>query len=211
MSKEDPIQAQLIAARRQQILQAAVQAFSEKGFHRATIKDIAKIARIADGTIYIYFGNKQEILLAILDLINESESRAEDFARSETMDLREYMQMYIRERLNTLSSAGLAILRVLFSEVLINEELRELYFQRTLLPTMQLGERYFQQWIDEGKLQTQDAATAMRLVASTFLGVVMMRLVGDPFMESNWEQISEYTTEFVLSGLEVKNDSSTND
>ena len=39
MTHDDPIQAQLIAARRTQILDAATKVFAEKGFERATIKD----------------------------------------------------------------------------------------------------------------------------------------------------------------------------
>src|SRR5579884_1574030 len=45
----DPIQAQLIAARRKQILEAAVKVFAEKGFHQTTIKEIAIEAGIAQG------------------------------------------------------------------------------------------------------------------------------------------------------------------
>jgi AcrR family transcriptional regulator len=48
---QDPIGAMLVAARRTQILDAAIAVFSEKGFHRATIKEIARVAAIADGTI----------------------------------------------------------------------------------------------------------------------------------------------------------------
>ncbi len=48
----DPIQALLATARRTQILDAAITVFSEKGFHRATIKEMARVAGIADGTIY---------------------------------------------------------------------------------------------------------------------------------------------------------------
>ena len=44
----DPIQELVTAARRKQILDAATQVFAEKGFHRATIKDIARVAGIAD-------------------------------------------------------------------------------------------------------------------------------------------------------------------
>ena len=50
--KQDPIQEQLIQARRDQILKAAVAVFAEKGFQKATIRDVAKMAGIADGTIY---------------------------------------------------------------------------------------------------------------------------------------------------------------
>src|SRR5260370_2920445 len=71
----DPIQELVTAARRKQILDAATQVFAEKGFHRATIKDIARMAGIADGTIYTYFASKTEVLLGILHRLNESTER----------------------------------------------------------------------------------------------------------------------------------------
>ena len=77
MTQNDPIQAQLTAARRNQILDAATKVFAEKGFQRATIKEVAKEAGIADGTIYIYFKNKNALMLGILDRLNATEQRAE--------------------------------------------------------------------------------------------------------------------------------------
>src|SRR5436309_1359279 len=69
---KDSLQEQLIAARRIQILDAATKVFAEKGFHPTTIKDIAREAGIADGTIYNYFENKTALMLGILDLILEN-------------------------------------------------------------------------------------------------------------------------------------------
>src|SRR5215467_7095021 len=71
--KHNPIQELLITARRDQILDAATKVFAEKGFHPTTIKDIAREAGIADGTIYIYFENKTALMLGILDRMNETE------------------------------------------------------------------------------------------------------------------------------------------
>jgi AcrR family transcriptional regulator len=58
----DPIQELLVTARHNQILGAATTVFAEKGGHRATIKDVARAAGIADGTIYTYFSSKTEVL-----------------------------------------------------------------------------------------------------------------------------------------------------
>lgn len=44
------------------ILNAAVRVFAENGFHQATISQIAREAGVADGTIYLYFKNKKDIL-----------------------------------------------------------------------------------------------------------------------------------------------------
>ena len=46
-----------------QILEAAVRIFARQGFHQSTIAQIAKEAGVADGTIYLYFKNKDDILV----------------------------------------------------------------------------------------------------------------------------------------------------
>ena len=46
-----------------QILEAAIKVFARQGFHQSTVAQIAKEARVADGTIYLYFKNKDDILV----------------------------------------------------------------------------------------------------------------------------------------------------
>jgi len=45
------------------ILEAAVRVFARNGFHQSTISEIAREAGVADGTIYLYFKNKSDILV----------------------------------------------------------------------------------------------------------------------------------------------------
>jgi AcrR family transcriptional regulator len=54
-------------ARRAQILDIAKGVFARRGYQRANIDDICKAARIARGTLYQYFENKDGVLAAILD------------------------------------------------------------------------------------------------------------------------------------------------
>jgi TetR/AcrR family fatty acid metabolism transcriptional regulator len=51
----------------QRIIQAATKVFAKKGFFHAKISDIAKEAQVADGTIYIYFENKDDILISLFE------------------------------------------------------------------------------------------------------------------------------------------------
>jgi TetR/AcrR family fatty acid metabolism transcriptional regulator len=51
----------------QRILDAAVAVFAEKGFFVARISDIADRANVADGTVYLYFKNKEEILMKAIN------------------------------------------------------------------------------------------------------------------------------------------------
>jgi TetR/AcrR family transcriptional regulator, fatty acid metabolism regulator protein len=51
----------------QRILDAAVAVLAEKGFFTARISDIADRASVADGTVYLYFKNKEEILMTAIN------------------------------------------------------------------------------------------------------------------------------------------------
>src|SRR5580693_5488705 len=51
----------------ERILDAAVAVFAEKGFFTSRISDIADRANVADGTVYLYFKNKEEILMTAIN------------------------------------------------------------------------------------------------------------------------------------------------
>ena len=50
-----------------QILDAATIEIASRGFHKTTVAQIAKRAGVADGTIYLYFRNKEEVLFSLFD------------------------------------------------------------------------------------------------------------------------------------------------
>jgi AcrR family transcriptional regulator len=52
---------------RDKIIEAALNRFSEKGLHATKVSDIVKEAGVAQGTFYLYFKNKDEIFLAIVE------------------------------------------------------------------------------------------------------------------------------------------------
>ena len=49
------------------IIKAATKIFAQKGFFQAKVSDIAKEAQVADGTIYLYFENKDDILISLFE------------------------------------------------------------------------------------------------------------------------------------------------
>jgi TetR/AcrR family transcriptional regulator, fatty acid metabolism regulator protein len=53
--------------KRARILDAAVRVFAERGFFGATVAEIARAAGVADGTIYLYFKGKDDVLLRLFD------------------------------------------------------------------------------------------------------------------------------------------------
>ncbi len=61
----DGTEAGTSTAKRTIILKAAKQLFAEKGYSKTTVSKIAKLAKVAEGTIYEYFKNKKELFLSI--------------------------------------------------------------------------------------------------------------------------------------------------
>lgn len=55
------------ANKHSKIITAATKVFAKKGFFNARISDIAKEAKVADGTIYLYFNNKFDILISVFE------------------------------------------------------------------------------------------------------------------------------------------------
>jgi TetR/AcrR family transcriptional regulator, fatty acid metabolism regulator protein len=53
--------------KRERILDAAVRVFAKKGFHATRVSEVAKAAGVADGTIYLYFKSKDELLVSLFE------------------------------------------------------------------------------------------------------------------------------------------------
>ena len=53
--------------KRDRILRAAVKIFSRKGFFNSKVSEIARAASVADGTIYLYFRNKDDLLISLFE------------------------------------------------------------------------------------------------------------------------------------------------
>lgn len=197
----DPIQQQLIAARRNQILDAATQVFAQKGFHRATIRAVAQEAGVADGTIYTYFASKDELLIGILDRLNQTEARPEHFDQMRhDGDFRTVFTEYLRVRL-ALIFESLPVLQALLPEVMTNAALRQRYFEQILRPTFVIGERFFSERMAAGELRPLNVAVTVRALAGMVFGVAMMRLLGDIDRNEPVEELAGVMAALLLDGL----------
>ena len=201
----DQMQDMLQKARRAQILDAAITVFAEKGFHRATIKDIARQAGVADGTIYTYFANKQELLLGILDRLNESDQRAMQFTLPETMDLRHFTIAYMQHRVHTLWP-NLKALQAVLPELLVNPHLQETYRREILEPTIKIAEIFFQNQMEQGRIRTVDIPLTVRAIAGSFFGLILLQLLGDQVIEQRHDAIPETLGSLFLDGLQEQHD-----
>jgi AcrR family transcriptional regulator len=205
MAKSDVhIRQQVIEARRSQILEASARVFAEKGYHRATTKEISDAAGISEGTIYNYFTNKADLLINMLNFLTGKEEWEEQFDDVVQGDFRDSIARIFRETLIR-SRANDRFTSVILSEVLINPDLRERYRQQRLEPLSKTFEQYLQRVIESGQMQPVDVPIAVRVLFGTFLGLQMLRLLGDTILkQENDRQIAEVLSLIFSDGLSAE-------
>lgn len=196
---------QLVATRRRQILDAATKVFAERGFHRARIKQIAREAGVSEGTIYNYFEDKEALLIGILHRLNETEQRGEDFERAKDMDFQGFLEAYLHQR-TSLILQNREVFRAVLPELLINDGLRGLYLRQLMAPTMKIAEEYFQAMVELGKIREVNVPLAIRTLAGTVVGLLVLDLLGDEEVGSRWQEIPEVVASIMSGGLESNED-----
>lgn len=193
--------------RRHQILEAAMQVFSRKGYQKATNKDIADAAGgISPGLIYHYFKDKEDLFFSII------RERASVIQLADHPE--QFMDLPLRDALTTLgrtylqmisSPQNLAFFRIVLSEALRFPQISETFYRVLLGRVFQIFVRYFQHQIDIGRMKPCDPTIAVRSFIGMFIAHIIMR---DLFQQPEAQAISNETVvaqavDTFLSGLEL--------
>jgi AcrR family transcriptional regulator len=200
--RRDAVRDLLGRARREQIVGAATRVFAEKGFRRSTTREVARAAGVSEGTIYNYFEDKDALLLAILDRLNETERRAADFEEGMATDFPGFLKEYLRRRIS-LMWENREVFRIVLSEILVNAELRARYLQRVVDPTMKIAEENFRLRVEQGEARETDASLAMRSVAGAVLGILVLGLLDDEEINSRSDEVPDVLAGMLLHGLDA--------
>jgi TetR/AcrR family fatty acid metabolism transcriptional regulator len=199
----DPAREQLTGMRRDQILDAAINVFAEKGFHSATTKQIAKAAGIAEGTIYNYFANKDDLLIGLIARLAEPGQVDERLALVLQSDMREFIVRACRQNMKRIEQNH-ALLHAILPEVLIRSQLREQFLQQFVLPITRLLERYIRARIWQGQLRPTDLPLVMHTIQGAFVGFLTLRILGDETLISAWDDLPEVMAALILDGLAIR-------
>lgn len=194
---------QMAEARRSQILMGAAQIFSEKGYHKATTKEIAKSAGVSEGTIYNYFSTKRDLLVAMVDQLGMN-SLKNIFEDKPPADPRELLKAIIVDRLNLATERG-AMMAPLLAEIFSDVELRELLYDQIVIPASSHVEVYVRQQIDSGRFRQIDPVIVTRALMGTLVFNVGLKLSGldDRYKDISFDSLAEQIITLFLDGLLV--------
>jgi len=193
----------VVEDRREQIVEAAVRIFAQKGFDKATNNDIAQEAGITAGLIYHYFKSKEELLKAALEG-NSPEPLLRSFP-SPMLDVPpEEMLRFVAMQLLTAAESErfVQLIRIYLPEMIHNPGIAPLGLPMIHEVVKFLGD-YLANRMESGELRRTDA----RLTAQIFLGsimdlVLMRRIAHDSIaLEYSREQIVDHLVQTTLYGL----------
>jgi len=198
----DPVKDAMVQARKQQILEAAVAEFAEKGFHKTTIKAIARRAGVADGTIYNYFSSKQDLMVAIVMEMAQLIPLVENVKQmADTSSVDEILSVVLADRLHVMSE-NLAHARAIFPQVVVQPELQARFCSELLIPNLTLVENIMAQHVKGLDLpEGVGAQVATRIVFAIIFGSLFLTLLGDEFAINNQDEFVTGATALVRAAL----------
>lgn len=189
-----------IAARTEQILQAAEAVFSQKGYERATTREIAEAADVSEGTLYNYFGSKSELLDAVAQSF--ANTIAEEIADLEADNLQDMMAELLSARLR--SGRERRLLMLFLFEARLNPDVHRTFIQKALQQIISETEQRFRELIDLGVMRQVEPAVAARAISAMIMGFAALYEMGQYGKENNGispQKWGEELTDLFLNGL----------
>jgi AcrR family transcriptional regulator len=183
-----------------EILSAAAQIISQKGFHAASMQDIAHAVNLQKASLYHHISSKQDILLALLDraldlLIEQIEQVVQQPLPAD-QKLRQAMVVYLQAMLEQ---------RDLASVLLLEHRSLEPQYHSRHIPRRDRFERLWRDMLQEGVEQGIFNCTDLALVSRSLLGVMNWTITWyrpDGLLMPG--EIAEQTAALFFNGLLVR-------
>ena len=182
--------------RRVEILKSAAAAFRRRGYHGASVDEIASALEMTKGNLYYYFENKEEILYAChdysLDVLLALMAEVHDAASPPDEKLRKLILAFVHTMLDELQGTALTLdLQALSPALLKRIIAKRDRFDRGLREIIQQG-------IDQGLFRAGDP----KMIGFAMMGAVnWITKWFDPAGPMSSEQIGQRFADYLVGGL----------
>lgn len=175
MSTISPPRQRRKEARPQELLDAALELFAEKGFAATRSEEVAARAGVAKGTLYLYYPSKEELLKAVIKqrLSNEIAAVAEHIGQRQDSTANLLTEVLTAWWIRVVDSPTSAVFKLVITEVRNFPEIAEYYVREVVEPGKQLVGRIVQRGIERGEFRPVDVPSA---VLSIILPMIMLCL-----------------------------------
>jgi len=182
---------------RDQILEAAAQIFRQKGFHAASMQDIAEAVNLQKASLYHHFSSKQDILLNLLDQALDILTERLEAVVKQNLSADEKLRQAIRCYLGALAEKS-----DLASVLLIEHRSLEPEYRSRHIPRRDRFERLWRDLVKEGFDSGKFCATDPAMAARSLLGVMNWTITWyRPNGPLTIQQIADQIASLFLTGL----------
>jgi AcrR family transcriptional regulator len=185
------------------IIQKAATLFAEKGYHRTTTREIARAADVAEGTLYNYFENKEDLLFQIVACLADSFRLPERLLEGKQGDTHQALLLLLGERVDWIRR-NRTMLQVIYSEILANPPLRERYYLQVYLPSIKLLEEHLEMRSTSDQMRSINITLAARFLGGLSIGLFMLDSLGDEVLEDRWGEMIETIGDILYHGFVSK-------
>jgi len=191
-------------ARPEEILDAALQLFTEKGFSATRMMDVAKAAGISKGTLYLYFSNKEAIFKEVVQQritpqLDKVESLVNEFEGNQADLLKHLINGWW---MGVACSSLSAIPKIITAESGNFPDLAEYFTQNVVTRSRHLFSTVIRRGIESGEFREYDAETVARLVVAPLVqATIWMHSLKVYDDEEGTQSYLQLHTEFILNAL----------
>jgi AcrR family transcriptional regulator len=182
------------------ILNAAIKVFSKKGFEAARMDDIAKAAKLSVGGVYWYYKSKDEIILAIMERLIDSDMKDLRALLTAEGTVRSRLETYIGLSIEA-AQEYLPITYELYSRALRNSRVRN-HIRLFLQTYRDVLEQFIRQGIERKEFKPVNASVAALTFAALYEGMLELTML-DP-QNVNAGQALLDSNKLIMNGLENK-------
>lgn len=155
-------------ARPEEIVDAALSLFSDRGFAATRMHDVARQAGISKGTLYLYFANKEAIFREVVRQVIEPEiDRNESMAQQFEGTAPELLELMARGMWGNVCNSRLSVIpRMMVSESGTFPELAQYFVDHVVKRSRRLFVRVIELGIEKGELKACDPVATARLIVA---------------------------------------------
>lgn len=171
-SSQEPRWRRLPEERPQQIIEAALTIFGERGLASARLEDIAKRAGLSKGTIYLYFPNKEELFREVVrhTIVAQIERAERELAAATTQSATETLEQFVHGYWRFLRSPKFAALfRLIHAELGNFPDLARFYASEVVERWRRLVTGILERGIRAGEFRDIDPEVAARMLSPMLL------------------------------------------
>jgi TetR/AcrR family fatty acid metabolism transcriptional regulator len=184
----------------ERILRAAIKVFARNGFHAAKISQIAKEAGVADGTIYLYFKNKDDILIKVFEeRLEEINARFRE-ALTKIDDPVERLRAFIRMHMD-LMEQNRALAEVISVELRQSQRFMKEYVPVKFAEYMNILSWIIRDGKDRGVFRAEVNPGVVKRAVFGALDELVLYWVLTPSPKHGIEEMVAQTTELFVRGL----------